>query len=201
MIPHPMAILLTHRRGAAVAILKNNFNDEEFNFSGIHIENEVEDPYEFIHLNGKAIFARVLGKTAENLANLYQFCLKQLSLECSDIKTLAVGIGPGSFTGLRLGCAFANGLSLGKPSNLLPVTTHFISDILTPMSDTKLEQEFKRQLGEYSHTDESSGYVTFFDLKLALSQVKEGKRSFVTSLVPEYAKDPSPLAKLKGMSS
>jgi tRNA threonylcarbamoyladenosine biosynthesis protein TsaB len=54
---------------------------------------------------------------AETLLPRIQQCLQQSSLTLRDIDLFAVGVGPGSFTGVRVGVATAKGLALatGKP--------------------------------------------------------------------------------------
>jgi tRNA threonylcarbamoyladenosine biosynthesis protein TsaB len=39
---------------------------------------------------------------------------------------LAVSIGPGSFTGLRIGIAFAKGFCLGRPAKILPLSSLYV---------------------------------------------------------------------------
>lgn len=211
-IDKPYAIFLTHRRGAALAIIRSdlvfsNFKciEDYFDFISkqpVHkfvLQNSTSDQCECIELSQDIFFARVLGKTAENLCDLYFHCLTQMNLKNSEIETLIVGVGPGSFTGLRLGCAFANGLHLGHPVSLLPLATKLVSDMLALTTNMKFESLFKNQLGEYDVEDESTGYITFFDLMQALFQMSAmQKEDSVESLTPNYGKDPGPLAKLKG---
>lgn len=54
---------------------------------------------------------------AETLLPRIEQCLERAGLALSDIDVFAVGIGPGSFTGVRVGVATAKGLALatGKP--------------------------------------------------------------------------------------
>ncbi|HKU39992.1 MAG TPA: tRNA (adenosine(37)-N6)-threonylcarbamoyltransferase complex dimerization subunit type 1 TsaB [Polyangiales bacterium] len=54
---------------------------------------------------------------AESLLPRVQHCLSQAAVALRDIDVFAVGIGPGSFTGVRVGVATAKGLALatGKP--------------------------------------------------------------------------------------
>lgn len=50
---------------------------------------------------------------AEHLRPLLEGVLTQAGLDKHAIERVAVGIGPGSFTGLRVGIAFAQGIALG----------------------------------------------------------------------------------------
>src|SRR5690606_16493325 len=49
---------------------------------------------------------------AERLMSLIDEALAQASLELTDVDRIAVVIGPGSFTGIRVGVAAARGLAL-----------------------------------------------------------------------------------------
>lgn len=49
--------------------------------------------------------------------------LEKSGLMVTDLEALAVAIGPGSFTGLRIGLAFAKGLSLARHLPLVSVAT------------------------------------------------------------------------------
>ena len=176
MIEYPLIIILTHRRGAALGLLK----DED-----------------------DLIVIRVLGKTAENLLDAYLSILKLAKLNSVDIKTLAVGTGPGSFTGLRLGCAFGNGIKLGQNCQLISLKTELVPYFLneTFFANEEDLQEFKNQLGEYNPEDESSGFVTFFDLLDAIEKLKSNAFEMVAELEPHYGREPGPVIKLKGMQN
>lgn len=47
--------------------------------------------------------------------------LKECDAKWSDLKTIGVIVGPGSFTGIRLGIAYAKGLALGLNIPVVPV--------------------------------------------------------------------------------
>ena len=54
---------------------------------------------------------------AENLAVFVKECFQEVHYDYKDLSTISVSKGPGSYTGLRIGVAFAKGLcfSLNKP--------------------------------------------------------------------------------------
>lgn len=65
---------------------------------------------------GERVFAEedavAPGRHAETLLPRIQRCLAASSLALGDLDLIAVGIGPGSFTGVRVGIATAKGLAL-----------------------------------------------------------------------------------------
>jgi len=59
----------------------------------------------------------------ENLAPLVAELLNTLNWKASELGALAVSLGPGSFTGLRTGLAFAKGLSYANGAILIGIST------------------------------------------------------------------------------
>lgn len=57
------------------------------------------------------------------LATLFQQALDAAGLEAQAIKRFAVSIGPGSYTGIRIGVAFAIGAALATGADLIAVPT------------------------------------------------------------------------------
>jgi tRNA threonylcarbamoyl adenosine modification protein YeaZ len=57
------------------------------------------------------------------LPSTLSFALSKLKLKSTDIELIVAGRGPGSFTGLRTGLAFAKGLSLGAETPAAGVST------------------------------------------------------------------------------
>jgi tRNA threonylcarbamoyladenosine biosynthesis protein TsaB len=60
---------------------------------------------------------------SQKLIEMVDSVLKQSSIGLKDIKALAVSMGPGSFTGLRIGVAAAKGLAFGGSLPIIPVNT------------------------------------------------------------------------------
>ena len=60
---------------------------------------------------------------AEKLPLFYKELVNQTNLDLSKIDGIAVSIGPGSFTGLRIGLSYAKGLAYSHKLPLVPVPT------------------------------------------------------------------------------
>ncbi|MBZ0183790.1 MAG: tRNA (adenosine(37)-N6)-threonylcarbamoyltransferase complex dimerization subunit type 1 TsaB, partial [Melioribacteraceae bacterium] len=60
---------------------------------------------------------------SEKLFELINQTLESLEYSFDQIKAIAVSIGPGSFTGLRIGVSAAKGLAFGRKIPIIPVPT------------------------------------------------------------------------------
>jgi tRNA threonylcarbamoyladenosine biosynthesis protein TsaB len=71
--------------------------------------------------------AALLGRTVETGAHralgLVEEALRQACCEREEIETLAVGLGPGSYTGIRGAIALAQGWQLGRGVNLIGLSS------------------------------------------------------------------------------
>ena len=61
---------------------------------------------------------------AEVIGTLIERALAEASLRPSDILHVAAGMGPGPFTGLRVGIAAARAFALGRGIPVVPVVSH-----------------------------------------------------------------------------
>lgn len=75
--------------------------------------------------DAEPVVASRAGLTGQDalLPELVQECLDQCDLSFSDLKRIGVCVGPGSFTGLRIGVAYARGLALALDIPCLGVTS------------------------------------------------------------------------------
>ncbi len=64
--------------------------------------------------------------------------LSRAGIETADLAGIAVAIGPGSYTGLRIGVGFAKGLALANNRRLIGVPTLDILAAALPRSDRQL---------------------------------------------------------------
>ena len=86
----------------------------------------------------------------EKLLPLIDTLLKDTRMALSDLSAIAVSIGPGSYTGLRVGLATARGLAIGSGLPLLPVPTleamatpfRSLSMLIVPMTVSRKEELF-----------------------------------------------------------
>jgi len=62
-------------------------------------------------------------KNSENLMPLIDSLFKLTSIEAAELDLIAVSLGPGSFTGLRIGMSTAKGIALGSDADLVTVPT------------------------------------------------------------------------------
>jgi tRNA threonylcarbamoyl adenosine modification protein YeaZ len=60
---------------------------------------------------------------AEKLAVITQALLLRNELQPENLEALAISMGPGSFTGLRIGMAFAKGMAFPEKLPLIPINT------------------------------------------------------------------------------
>ncbi len=61
---------------------------------------------------------------AEVIGELIELCLRQSGVTVSDLSAVAAGMGPGPFTGLRVGIAAANTFALGAGKPVVRVVSH-----------------------------------------------------------------------------
>lgn len=60
---------------------------------------------------------------SEKLFDLIDDVLNQAGINVNEAKSIAVSMGPGSFTGLRIGVAAAKGLAIGRDIPIIPIPT------------------------------------------------------------------------------
>jgi tRNA threonylcarbamoyladenosine biosynthesis protein TsaB len=60
---------------------------------------------------------------AEHIAQSVRFLLDTTGLSPTDIERIGIAVGPGSFTGLRIGIAFVKGFALQREIKVLPVSS------------------------------------------------------------------------------
>jgi tRNA threonylcarbamoyladenosine biosynthesis protein TsaB len=69
----------------------------------------------------------ILGHAAENggrrIIGLVEESLRQANCEREEVETIAVGLGPGSYNGIRAAIAFAQGWQLGRGVNLIGLSS------------------------------------------------------------------------------
>lgn len=94
------------------------------------------------------------------LAPAVQNALQKAKLAPEDIEVIAIAIGPGSFTGLRIGASLAKGLAMAQHIPLIGVSTFEILSAAQPLVDEQLAvvlQAGRSRLavGWYKNEDES----------------------------------------------
>lgn len=116
-------------------------------------------------------------------------CLEKSSLDVKDIKAVAVNAGPGSFTGLRIGVAFAKGFCYGSNIPLIGINSlHALAnqikslcregDAILPLIDAYNNETY------YSLYDTNMNQLIDFECGIPEPELlakKSGKNSFVSA--------------------
>ena len=84
---------------------------------------------------------------SENLPIYYKEIIKKSKTLIKTIDAISVSIGPGSFTGLRIGLGFAKGLAFAKSLPIIPVPT------LEIISNSCKNNYLKYRVYLFSHSD------------------------------------------------
>ncbi|MEM7335985.1 MAG: tRNA (adenosine(37)-N6)-threonylcarbamoyltransferase complex dimerization subunit type 1 TsaB, partial [Chloroflexota bacterium] len=92
--------------------------------------------------DGTAVLAesgwRCLNNHTTELADAIQALMARAKMEPNDLTGIAVAIGPGSYTGLRVGLAMAKGFALVHQIPLLAVSTLDVVAIQVPPTEGRL---------------------------------------------------------------
>src|SRR6056297_505547 len=90
-----------------------------------------------------------IGRAAHNekLSGFIDTVMRESEVEYSQLNGIAVNIGPGSFTGLRIGLSTAKGLAFPHDIPILPISA------FTILQESAISQESKFLLFIRSHKD------------------------------------------------
>lgn len=105
------------------------------------------------------------------LAPAVEVSLSQTGLEVSNLGAVAVALGPGSFTGLRIGLAMAKGLSIARHLPLVGIPSLDVTAYSIPIRDMPLVTVlqagrrrlaagwYKKKRGKWESTGEVEGFT------------------------------------------
>ncbi|MBN2044948.1 MAG: tRNA (adenosine(37)-N6)-threonylcarbamoyltransferase complex dimerization subunit type 1 TsaB [Anaerolineales bacterium] len=85
------------------------------------------------------------------LAPAIDACLVRAECSIEDLKAVGLAIGPGSYTGLRIGVAVAKGMALARSLDLIAVSTfEILAAAFTPRPDLQLVAVLEAGRGRFS---------------------------------------------------
>lgn len=93
--------------------------------------------YDGVRVAGELVWTSRLNHTRE-LAPALAGLLERLGAQVDALQAVGVAIGPGSFTSLRVGLAFAKGLALARRLPLVGIRTLDVVAAAVPVSDRRL---------------------------------------------------------------
>ena len=113
----------------------------------ISLECSTKAPSVSIFLNDKHIYGEQIIESTSSALPLYvDKILKKNSISINDIDYIATTIGPGTFTGIRVGLSFSQGLAYSLKIPIAPI------NIIEVLNDqVKIDKEYI--LGIHSHKD------------------------------------------------
>ncbi len=149
-----------------------------------------------------SIFSKDSFSNNEELAKLLSKLLKENLLEIKDIDTIIINRGPGSFTGLRIGYAFLEGILSSIDVNvsqivLLEAVRHIYSDVIKECDvvcqHIRKENFFayliKENKLEYVDSDFLMSYITKYSSKVyVINDIEEDVKGDIKEDIKEDSK-------------
>lgn len=111
---------------------------------------------------------------ARELPEIIEQVLTQARIKAHDLTALAVSIGPGSFTGLRIGLAAAKGISLAADIPIVPVSTPDTLAHQVPINTIPLyvlQQARKTQAYSTPYTMQKNAWVRSGETTIATAEM------------------------------
>lgn len=139
-----------------------------------------------IHLDNK-FYSRELkvnNSHSEVIAKLFQEVLEETKKDAKEITQLVVGLGPGSFTGLRIGLAFSLGISTGLG---IPICGFSSFQALSVKQEGRVQVVSDARKEEYYAGEYSAGDVVQAEGIILSSELKDGYFDINTMHDPEVA--------------
>jgi hypothetical protein len=190
-----IAFVLTHKRRGAIALFKGcGHLCERVNALVESGEASYGTPLQ------NAVLLLSHADTAESLADLYEKGLGALNLSEMEMDALVLGVGPGSFTGLRLGCSFANGLLFGRKRKAWALSSAFGDDwnafVQTQQAQEGCFEAWKSPPPK-DEDDPFSAPVSAADMAGLVWCFVVGQAVEVEEFQPCYGREPGPVLKLR----
>ena len=92
---------------------------------------------------------RIKNAHAKKLSRMIRYLLQETELSVEELEGIAVSIGPGSFTGLRIGLSLAKGIAAPRNLPLAAVPTLEALTAGAPVGDGRIRPVMKSRGGEY----------------------------------------------------
>tara|TARA_Y100001970_G_C14140575_1_gene806862 strand:- start:803 stop:1450 length:648 start_codon:yes stop_codon:yes gene_type:complete len=102
--------------------------------------------------------AEIKNDSATNLPIITEELINKLSLEFSNLDAIAISMGPGSFTGLRVALSYAKGLAIALDIPIIPISTFDV--ILLPYKKNIEEKLFTIIIHSHSNTVYHARYIS-----------------------------------------
>ncbi|NLY36217.1 MAG: tRNA (adenosine(37)-N6)-threonylcarbamoyltransferase complex dimerization subunit type 1 TsaB [Tissierellia bacterium] len=141
---------------------------------------------------------------ARELMPLMDRALREVGYKLRDMDAIVVGLGPGSFTGIRIGLATALGLARGAGLSCYGVNSlrsrsyGAIADIIVPMMDARRGNVYAASYGLYEKEPFNGAFSDYLEELRALNQdivfIGEKLEAFKEEASPFRFVSPGPLA-------